>query len=84
MKKLFKFLPYILSFLFLISNLTFAHAQNEPLPDSDNTIDNVLRSNGMIYVVVGVIVIILGGLILYLTSIDKKISKLEKEMHENK
>lgn len=84
MKKLFKFLPYILSFLFLISNLTFAHAQNEPSPDSGNTIDNVLRSNGMIYVVVGVIVIILGGLILYLTSIDKKISKLEKEMHENK
>lgn len=84
MKKLFNFLPYILSFLFLISKVTFAHAQNEPSPDSDNNIDNVLRSNGMIYVVVGVIVIILGGVILYLTSIDKKITKLEKEMHENK
>jgi len=84
MKKVFKFLPYILSFLFLISEVTFAHAQNEPSTNSDNTIDNVLRSNGMIYVVVGVIVIILGGLILYLTSIDKKVSKLEKEMHENK
>lgn len=84
MKKVFKFLPYILSFLFLISEVTFAHAQNEPSTNSDNTIDNVLRSNGMIYVVVGVIVIILAGLILYLTSIDKKVSKLEKEMHENK
>jgi len=84
MKKVFKFLPYILSFLFLISKVTFAHAQNELSTNSDNTFDNVLRSNGMIYVVVGVIVIILGGLILYLTSIDKKVSKLEKEMHENK
>ncbi len=84
MKKVFKFLPYILSFLFLISEVTFAHAQNEPSTNSNNTIDNVLRSNGMIYVVVGVIVIILAGLILYLTSIDKKVSKLEKEMHENK
>jgi len=84
MKKVFKFLPYILSFLFLISEVTFAHAQNEPSTNSNYTIDNVLRSNGMIYVVVGVIVIILAGLILYLTSIDKKVSKLEKEMHENK
>ena len=76
MKKVFKFLPHILSFLFLISRVTFAHAQNEPSTDTGNTIDNVLRSNGMIYVVVGVIVIILGGLILYLTSIYKKVSKL--------
>ncbi len=84
MKQVFKFLPHILTFLFLISKVTFAHTQNESSTDSGTTIDNVLRSNGMIYVVVGVIVIILVGLILYLTSIDKKVTKLEKEMHENK
>jgi multisubunit Na+/H+ antiporter MnhB subunit len=45
-----------------------------------NVVDNVLRSNGLIYVVVGVIVIILAGLIFYLTTIDRKLSKLEKEI----
>lgn len=84
MKKIFQILPYFISFLFLISRVTFAHAQNEPSTGSGNTMDNMLRSNGMIYVVVGVIVIILGGMILYLTSIDKKVTKLEKEMRDNK
>ncbi len=40
-----------------------------------------MRSNGMIWVVVGVIIIILGGLIFYLTTLDRKISKLEKEFN---
>lgn len=84
MKKSFPFLQHIVSFLFLTTWITFAHAQNYPTNSSDNAIDNVLRSNGMIYVVVGVIVIIWGGLILYLTSIDKKVKKLEKEINENK
>lgn len=41
-----------------------------------------LRSSGMIWIVVGVIVIILFGLILYLRTIDRKISKLEKEIKQ--
>ncbi len=84
MKKSFPFIQHFLAFLLFITSLTFAHAQNGVMPESDGAIDNVMRSNGMIYVVVGVIVIILGGLILYLTSIDKKITKLEKEINENK
>jgi hypothetical protein len=39
----------------------------------------VMRSNGKIYVVVTVLVIILTGLILYVVRIDRKISKMEKE-----
>jgi len=37
-----------------------------------------LRSSGMIYVVVSVISVILAGVLVFLFSIDKKVSKLEK------
>jgi hypothetical protein len=40
---------------------------------------DLMRSNGMIYVVVAVMVTILLGLILYLVRIEKKVRKLEKE-----
>jgi len=38
-----------------------------------------LRADGKIYVVVAVLVVILVGLILYVTRLDRKISRLEKE-----
>ena len=38
-----------------------------------------MRSNGKIYVVVTVVVIILIGLFLYLIRLDRKITRLEKE-----
>jgi len=38
-----------------------------------------MRSNGKIYVVVSVLVIILAGLFVYLGRLDKKISRLEKK-----
>jgi len=37
-----------------------------------------LRSSGMIYVVVSVMSVILAGVLVFLFSIDKKVSKLEK------
>ncbi len=40
---------------------------------------DVMRENGKIYVVVGVLLIIMIGLFIYLIRIDKKLSKLEKE-----
>jgi hypothetical protein len=39
-----------------------------------------LRSEGKIYVVVAMILIVLAGLIVYLIVIDRKISRLEKRM----
>lgn len=39
----------------------------------------VMRSNGKIYVVVGVIAIIFVGLVVYLISIDRRLKKIEKE-----
>ncbi|MBL4708988.1 MAG: CcmD family protein [Flavobacteriales bacterium] len=39
-----------------------------------------MRSEGKIYVVIAVVLIILIGLICYLISIDRKLRKLEKEL----
>ena len=46
---------------------------------SNESLATLMRSNGKIYVVVAVMLTILIGLILYLISIDRKISKLENE-----
>ncbi len=43
---------------------------------------DAFRDNGKIYVVVGVIVIIFVGLFVYLISVDRKVSRLEKKMEE--
>ncbi len=49
-----------------------ANAQETELGD-------VMTSNGKIYVVMAVVVTIVIGLFLYLLSLDKKISKMEKK-----
>lgn len=54
--------------------ITVVKAQTET-PEMADT----MRSNGKIYVVVTVCLIILIGLFLYVVKIDKKLSKLEKE-----
>ncbi|MGY8952505.1 MAG: CcmD family protein [Flavobacteriales bacterium] len=41
-----------------------------------------LRSEGKIYVVVGVLSIIFIGIVVYLISIDKKVTKLEKKINK--
>jgi uncharacterized membrane protein len=39
---------------------------------------DVMRSNGKIYVVMAVVITIVAGLFIYVVSLDRKISKLEK------
>lgn len=58
----------ILTFIFLAF---FANAQDVNMAD-------VMKENGKIYVVIAVMLTILGGLVLYLVRLDRKISKLEK------
>ena len=48
----------------------FAQTQQEP---------SVLKANGKIYVVVGIIAIIFLLIVIYLFRLDKKISRLEKQ-----
>lgn len=40
--------------------------------------NDFMRSNGKIYVVVAVVVVIVAGLFIYLLNLDKKITRLEK------
>ncbi|MBC7722599.1 MAG: CcmD family protein [Pedobacter sp.] len=51
----------------------YANAQAVATPETD-----VMRSNGKIFVVMAVVVIIMIGFFIYLISVDKKLSKLEK------
>lgn len=41
---------------------------------------DIMRSNGKIYVVVTVCLVILIGLFIYIARVDRKVSKLEKEI----
>jgi CcmD family protein len=59
-------------FLMLTSTNIFAQAQQVQMADT-------MRSNGKIYIVVAVCLTILVGLFFYLFSLDRKISKIEKE-----
>jgi hypothetical protein len=61
-----------LSVLACILSVLPAFAQ-EPVPMADQ-----LRSEGKIYVVILMILIVLTGLIVYLFFMDKKVKKLEK------
>jgi len=67
-------MKYLFS-LFLLFNTLILNAQEIEMADQ-------MRESGKIYVVVGVLLIILLGLLFYLISIDRKLSKLEKEIKE--
>ncbi|WP_400194201.1 CcmD family protein [Hymenobacter sp. B81] len=41
-----------------------------------------LRQSGKIYVVVGVILVVLLGVVAYLVAIDRKVSRLERELRD--
>ena len=51
-------------------------------PEAGPEMADALRQDGKIYVVVAVIVVILVGMIAYLVSIDRKVSRLEKELRD--
>lgn len=61
--------------LLLLAPLAFAQA-TEKAPDMADD----LRASGKIYVVVAVVAIIVLGLLGYLISLDRKVSRLEKEI----
>ena len=63
---------FLLMFVSVIGN-----AQDPEMAD-------VMRSNGKIYVVVGIIMIVLAGLITYLFLLDKKITKLENRLSDKR
>ena len=62
----------LLNILFLALMPLLSLAQEVEMADT-------MRSNGKIYVVVGVIAIIFVGLLVYMVMLDRRLSKLEKE-----
>lgn len=59
--------------MLMLSTASFAQ-------DKDVSVADTMRSNGRIYVVVAVVLTILIGLVVYLIRLDRKITKLEKEI----
>lgn len=68
----------LLSILALTIIYVNAFAQDGP------EMADTMRSNGKIYVVVGVILIVLAGLFIYLFSIERKVKKLEQKIEDNR
>jgi len=60
--------------LLLLLSSTAVFAQ-----DASVQMDDALRANGKIYVVVTVIAIIFTGIAIYLFTIDRRLKKIEKE-----
>jgi len=73
MQKSFLFIALPLAcFLFTIPAKAQQSAEKVQMADG-------MRSSGKIYVVVAVLVTVLAGLLIYIISLDRKISKLEKQ-----
>jgi CcmD family protein len=69
MNKLRKIIATIIAAIYTLS--VQAQTATEPV--------DMMRSNGKIYVVVAVVIVILLGLFLYVFSLDRKISKMERK-----
>ena len=66
-------IKYLSTLIISLLLTIISHAQDEKVDMADT-----MRSNGRIYVVVSVVVLILLGLFLYLVRLDRKITRLEK------
>ena len=67
----------LISALFLIFFYMIVFAQGGANDEPPRMAD-AMRNNGKIYVVVAVVVTILIGLFIYLITVDRKVSRLEK------
>ncbi len=73
MKSFLKQIPVVLMLVLLTALQVFAQSNGIEMADK-------LREDGKIWVVVGVILLIFTGVIIYLIRIDRKITKLEKQV----
>ena len=67
-----------------LSNVLFALLLTSPVYAQEVEMADKMRSEGKIYVLVAIILIILLGLLVYLVMIDRKATRLEKRLEENK
>lgn len=74
---MFKFIHRIVLFFIFVLAVLPSWSQDS-LSTAKPEMAGLMRSNGKIYVVVTVLLIILTGLFFYLINTDRKLSKLEK------
>ncbi|NOT74825.1 MAG: CcmD family protein [Cyclobacteriaceae bacterium] len=67
-----------------LSNLLIALIITTPAFSQNAEMADALRADGKIYALVAIILIIVLGLAIYLVTIDRKASRLEKRLNENK
>jgi hypothetical protein len=75
----------LLTILLLVFSLSALAQEKTPVTEADYSnsaveMADVMGSEGKIYVLVGIIVIIFAGITVYLINTDRKISKLEKNL----
>lgn len=63
--------------IFLLTALLFNHAAMA----QDAEMADGMRASGKIYVVVGIILIVLLGLVVYLFMTDKKLTRIEQQLN---
>jgi hypothetical protein len=73
-----KKLIYLLFMALMLSLTTFAQNTQSEKPE----MASAMRSNGKIFVVVGVLLLIFAGTITYLILIDRKVSKMESLLNQ--
>ncbi len=76
----------LILYLLLLFSLN-TYAQSQVIPDTSVSQSQVqmadgMRSNGKIYVVVLVVAAVFTGLLVYTVLIDRKVSRLEKEIED--
>ncbi len=74
---------YKITFLTTILGLLSAVAYSQEAQQQVEMAD-AMRQSGKIYVVVAVLCIVFLGIVAYLISIDRKVSRLESKMKDNK
>lgn len=76
----------IVIFLMLFSLSSLAQEKYEitekDYSNTDVEMADVMRQNGKIYVVVGVVFIIFAGMTFYLVRLDRRVSAMEKELED--
>jgi hypothetical protein len=73
-----KFLVRTSFFVYCLLTTFLVHAQDSVQKEKPQMAD-AMRSNGKIYVVVTVLMVILAGLFVYLINLDRKLSRMEKD-----
>lgn len=78
----------LIIFLLTMSALSVMAQEKIKIEESDYSNQQVemadtFRQEGKIYVLTGVICLILGGIIIYLVIIDRKVRRLEKEINQD-